>query len=71
MIEVKGVQRSVEKSARAAAFDLLAYRRAYETALRTSPGPMVSASHGVATLLPRQQPKSHSVLRTRSLRRWP
>ena len=34
LVEVKGIQRGVVKSARAAANDLLAYRRAFETALR-------------------------------------
>jgi hypothetical protein len=34
LVEVKGIQRGVVKSARAAASDLLAYRRAFETTLR-------------------------------------
>ena len=37
--EVKGVERAVEKSARAAILDLLAYRRAFDTVLATQDGP--------------------------------
>jgi hypothetical protein len=39
MFEVKGVERAVEASARAAAFDLLAYRRAFERTLEKQEGP--------------------------------
>jgi hypothetical protein len=39
MLEVKGVQRAVEYSARAAAIDLLAYRRAFDTVLSRQEGP--------------------------------
>jgi hypothetical protein len=39
VIEVKGGERKVEQSARAAAFDLLAYRTAFETALSGVEGP--------------------------------
>jgi hypothetical protein len=39
MFEVKGVERAVEASARAAAFDLLAYRRAFKEALEKQEGP--------------------------------
>jgi hypothetical protein len=38
MLEVKGVQRAVEHSARAAAIDLLAYRRAFDTVLSRQVG---------------------------------
>jgi hypothetical protein len=39
LIEVKGVKRSVSESARAAASDLLAYRRAFDAVLGLQPGP--------------------------------
>jgi hypothetical protein len=39
MFEVKGVERAVEASARAAAFDLLAYRRAFKGTLEKQEGP--------------------------------
>jgi hypothetical protein len=39
MFEVKGVERAVEASARAAAFDLLAYRRAFKGTLARQAGP--------------------------------
>jgi hypothetical protein len=39
LIEVKGVERSVAESARAAASDLLAYRRAFDPVLSAQPGP--------------------------------
>jgi hypothetical protein len=39
LVEVKGGERSVEKSARAAAYDLLAYRAAFAPVLSTNPTP--------------------------------
>lgn len=39
LVEVKGVERAVEDSARAAARDLLAYRRAFRSSLRNQAGP--------------------------------
>jgi hypothetical protein len=39
LIEIKGVQRDVAESARAAIQDLLAYRRAFDSVLSCSAGP--------------------------------
>lgn len=39
LIEVKGVERSVQSSARAAALDLLGYRRAFDAVLSSQSGP--------------------------------
>jgi hypothetical protein len=39
LVEVKGGERTVEQSARAAAYDLLAYRSAFAAALASSPAP--------------------------------
>jgi hypothetical protein len=39
VVEVKGVERAVDRSARAATLDLLAYRRAFDNALKSSAAP--------------------------------
>ena len=51
LIEVKGGERAVEQSARAALLDLLAYRRAYEPSLSNSDQYGVGVAYG-AELLP-------------------
>jgi hypothetical protein len=53
LIEVKGGERAVERSARAALLDLLAYRRAYEPALESSARYGVGVAFG-AELAPSQ-----------------
>ena len=56
LIEVKGVERSVSDSARAAALDLLAYRRAFDPVLQAQPGPYGIAVAWGAELAPNASP---------------